>query len=281
MRSPALWFFVLTFALTAIGQALNLLVMHRLAAGTPAGTPIEASPIWTWKAYGFYVTNLGPSLVGICMTFYLSGLAGIGRLAAQLAPWSSGRAWPMLAVCLMLPPAVTMLSLSVLSGINLSEPPGEWQLSAYLYSAIVTGGLLGPGICEELGWRGFALPYLQRHYSALKSSLIIGVAWALWHWPNYFVANHPQPFAGLAIAVPLGIAAAILYTFVYNSTQGSLFAVVVLHGATVSTPNTPDFSGVAVVMIQALYVLIAIGLVWRFGAENLTWRAKTVAERLS
>lgn len=45
LRSPVLWFFVLTFVLTAVGQGIHLYVMHRLSAGTAAGTPIKDSPV--------------------------------------------------------------------------------------------------------------------------------------------------------------------------------------------------------------------------------------------
>jgi membrane protease YdiL (CAAX protease family) len=254
--------------------------MQRLSAGTPAGIPIDETPAWAWRTYGFYVTNVGPSLVGLLMTLTLYGLAGVRRLAVQLAPWSVGREWRVLAVCLFLPLLGIVIPLTILSALGLSDPPGSWQLSTYLYSAIFSGGLIGPGICEELGWRGFALPHLQRRYSALVSSLIIGVAWALWHWPNYFIASiHPNPFWAFAALIPMGVAVSVLYTWVFNSTNGSLFAVVVLHGATVSTPSVPATSGsVVALIVPLLYAMIAIGLVWRYGAANLSWREKVVAE---
>jgi CAAX protease family protein len=236
--------------------------------------------VWQWRPYGFYLTNAGPSLVGLLMTLYLYGIPGLRRLVVQLTPWSVGRAWPVLAVCLLLPLLGVVLPFTILSTLGVSDPLDSWQLSTYLYSAIVIGGLIGPGICEEIGWRGFALPHLQRRYSALVSSLIIGVAWALWHWPNYFIASiHPHPFGAFAASIPMGIAASILYTCVYNSTNGSLFAVVVLHGATVAAPSMPASPGsAAAVIVPSLYAIIAIGLVWRYGAVNLSWRQKVVAE---
>lgn len=227
--------------------------------------------------YGFYVTNAGPSLVGLLMTLYLYGLPGVRRLAVQLTPWSVGRAWPILAVCLFLPLLAVILPLTALDTLDVSEPRRTWRLSTYLYGAIISGGLIGPGLCEELGWRGFALPHLQQRYSALVGTLIIGVAWALWHWPNFFIASIPHPYWAFAAAVPMGMVASILYTWVYNSTKGSLFATIVLHGATVATPNiTP--AGSAAVIVPLLYVIIASGLVWRFGAANLSWRENVVAE---
>lgn len=278
-RFPVVWFFGFTFVLTAVGQSVNLYVMHRLSAGTPAGTPIDETPMWAWMPYGFYVANAGPSLVGLLMTLYLCGLPGVRRMAVQLTPWSVRGAWPVMAVCLFLPLVAVVLPFTILSMFDLSEPPGSWRLSTYVYSAIVSGGLIGSGLCEELGWRGFALPHLQRRYSALVSSLIIGVAWALWHWPNYFIASHPHPFRAFAILIPMGMAASIIYTWAYNSTRGSLFAVVVLHGATVSTPGISASSGSAVAMlVPSLYLTIAIAIVWRYGAENLSRHERGAAE---
>lgn len=280
-RFPVLWFFVFTYALTVVGQGVHLYVVHRLSAGGTAGRPIEDSPVWAWMPYGFYVTNAGPSLVGLLMTLYLYGLPGVRRLAVQLTPWSVGRAWPVLAVCLLLPLLVVVLPFTILAALAGSDPPSSWQLSTYLYGAIISGGLIGPGICEEIGWRGFALPQLQRRYSALVSSLIVGVAWALWHWPNYFIPSEPPPWWQFVALVPMGMAASVLYTWVYNSTGGSLFAVVVLHGATVAVPNLSPALDAEVAVLQRvivplLYAIIAIGLVWRYGAANLSWRDRVV-----
>jgi uncharacterized protein len=53
---------------------------------------------------------------------------------------------------------------------------------------------------EEIGWRGYALRGLQANLSALASTLIIGVVWALWHLPLFFIVGLPQtllPFAPL------------------------------------------------------------------------------------
>lgn len=73
LRFPVLWFFVVTYVLTVLGQGINLYFLHRLSAGTVAG-PIEDSPGLAWRPYGFYLTNVGPSVVGLLMTLDLYGL---------------------------------------------------------------------------------------------------------------------------------------------------------------------------------------------------------------
>jgi membrane protease YdiL (CAAX protease family) len=276
------WFFVLAIVLSGVGQCVHLFVADRLAAGVPAGTPIRDTPVMTWLGYAPWVTGTGPSLAGLLMTLWLYGLPGLRRLAVQLAPWSVGRAWPVLAVCLLFPLGAILLTVGILAALGASVPPPSWEgWSSYLYGAVVGGGLIGPGLMEEIGWRGFALPHLQRRYSALTSSLIVGLVWAFWHWPNFVIpSDHPSWWHVLAFAL-MTVAVSAVFTWVYNSTGGSLFAVVVLHGAICSASGlSAGPEGVSVrgeVVSGLLFAVIAAGLVWRYGAANLSRRDRVVA----
>jgi membrane protease YdiL (CAAX protease family) len=95
---------------------------------------------------------------------------------------------------------------------------------------------------EEVGWRGYALPTLQRKNSALVSSLIIGVFWALWHWPHFAVKDSAMAvnyhnFLLFAIFTSLN---SISYTWLYNSTNGSLFTTSLYH-ASINAANITLF----------------------------------------
>jgi membrane protease YdiL (CAAX protease family) len=95
--------------------------------------------------------------------------------------------------------------------------------------------LLGGPMPEELGWRGFALPKLLSEHSALGASMIVGVMWGLWHWPAFWVAGagqHNQPILWFMLGAP---PMAILYTWVFNHTRGSLLIAVLYHAAFDST----------------------------------------------
>jgi membrane protease YdiL (CAAX protease family) len=274
-RFPVLWFFVLTYVLHGVGQWVHFFVTRRIMA---AVTSYYDPRFITWACYDDFITNVDPSVVGLLLTLFLYGFPGLRRLILQLAPRSANRAWPVLLVCLLLPLAVIVLPLTILAALGASVPLPSWQLSEYLYGAVIGGGFLGPGLCEEIGWRGFALPHLQRRYSALASSLIIGLAWAFWHWPNFVFSSESPPWWAVLVFILWVMAVSVLFTWVYNSTGGSLFAVVVLHGAIHTALMCREAVSLRLDLIfQLLFAVIAVGLVWRYGAANLSLRERVVA----
>ena len=100
------------------------------------------------------------------------------------------------AVTLLFVPALVTLAalLAIASGdstvpallrpnaTRLSESP--WAIATFLLGLLV----LGP-LPEELGWRGYALERLQKRYSALSSALMLGIPWAVWHTPLFFMTD--------------------------------------------------------------------------------------------
>jgi len=93
----------------------------------------------------------------------------------------------------------------------------------------------GGPFAEELGWRGYALDRLQARWSALVSSLILGVIWGFWHLPLFFMKGTSQAAMGFGPAFWLFILDAvllsILFSWVYNNTQRSTLSALLLHWA--------------------------------------------------
>lgn len=81
---------------------------------------------------------------------------------------------------------------------------------------------------EEIGWRGYALPRLQARYGALTSTLILGLIWGFWHLPKYLTHFSIPSFAWFMAHT---IAVAVLYTWLYNNTKGSLLLVTLFHAS--------------------------------------------------
>jgi membrane protease YdiL (CAAX protease family) len=81
---------------------------------------------------------------------------------------------------------------------------------------------------EEIGWRGFLLPHLQDTFSAWKSTIILTIIWALWHFPFFF---YRFDFSiGISIGFFFGIfVGSIILTSLYNSNRGALLPVILFH----------------------------------------------------
>jgi membrane protease YdiL (CAAX protease family) len=153
-------------------------------------------------------------------------------------------------------------------------PPVDWSGLPPLYTVVPLFIILTvfAGIGEEYGWRGFLLPRLQTRYNALVSSLIVGVAWAIWHIPMFFIEGTSQyelrQLGGLLPAVLgyslLVIVNSVQFAWVFNNTRGSVLLVAVLHGASNAWSGYLDpfrgyFGGaLAVVAVSALVGIIIV-----------------------
>ena len=106
------------------------------------------------------------------------------------------------------------------------------------------GFLMTGGINEESGWRGFALPRLQARYPVIVSIGIIWFFWALWHIPYDIGTGVPTAWI-LENRLVWTLVFAILLSWVYNRTNGSILAPALLHPAMNTFGNnlgTGDFS---------------------------------------
>ncbi len=153
-------------------------------------------------------------------------------------------------------------------------PPQPWLVFPSDFAFL--GPLLAGSLGEELGWRGFALPRLQSRYGVLWASILIGVIWSTWHlWP----VITPGGFAHLTLFdiaqtyIRL-IATAIIYGWLYNSTQGRLFLVMIAHAGhniAVELIQIPEpGTDVVPVIIALLYLAAAIAVVLLTGTRTLS-----------
>jgi membrane protease YdiL (CAAX protease family) len=95
--------------------------------------------------------------------------------------------------------------------------------------------IAGP-IAEEFGWRGYAQPRLRQRLGVIGTSVVLGIAWGLWHVPLYFLPGTGQYATGLftinglmfmLTCIPLSL----LYLFVSERLRGGVWAAIVIHFA--------------------------------------------------
>jgi membrane protease YdiL (CAAX protease family) len=112
------------------------------------------------------------------------------------------------------------------------------------------------GLGEETGWRGFALPRLQRGRSAFSATVILWALWVLWHLPLFFYSYDLAVVPGLLFGL---LAGAVTLTWLYNSTGGSILVVAVWHGAfNFTTGCTVCKTSVTAAILSALVMIWAV-----------------------
>ena len=109
------------------------------------------------------------------------------------------------------------------------------------YFFIVFFGVAMP---EEIGWRGFALPHMQPRYGPLRGTLLLGVVWSFWHFLYFLTPDHgggpgtsfTTLLTNFLIFTVMVLALAIIFTWVFNHTGGSIFIANLMH-ASIDTPQ--------------------------------------------
>jgi hypothetical protein len=110
---------------------------------------------------------------------------------------------------------------------------------------------------EEFGWRGLALPLLQRRFAPFWAGLILGVIWAGWHIPSFLIGGTPQSAWSFAPYFAGVVAISVILTPMFNNARGSLLIAVLYHFQMMN-PIWPD----AQPWDSLLFVAAAATIVW-------------------
>lgn len=225
--------------------------------------------------YLVFSMGAGPLLAAFIVLAIFEGRAGLKQWFAQIVKWRLPARWYW--IVLVLPLALTAASLLLGFIFNGMQPldldprlPSVYFLPFFLYMVIFTG------LWEEPGWRGFALPRLQKQYNAETSSWILGILWGAWHIPVNLYLNWD---AGPAVLIPMilglllgTVGWTIVNTWVYNNTA-SVFLMILLHGWTNTIQSYFVLSTGNMTVMTLFGVLpwaLAIYLLRKYGKENLS-----------
>jgi membrane protease YdiL (CAAX protease family) len=222
--------------------------------GTGLGWFVALAYGWTWLLWGatavlglqpmafpgvlvFLAAGFGPSLSGIVLTFWSGSPDERATFWSRVvSPRRIPHAW--WAVALLLFP------LCVAAGLAINRFTGGSPLETGRAITTLTGPallvgfvvamLLGGPLAEELGWRGYALDWLLTRWTPLQAALGVGVVWALWHLPTFFIPGTTQHEMGLAssgaaLLAVKWLSLSVLFTWVYLHTRRSVLAAIVMH----------------------------------------------------
>ncbi|HSM45241.1 MAG TPA: type II CAAX endopeptidase family protein [Acidimicrobiia bacterium] len=233
------WFMAITFGLGwAIGALLFLFTDQiETLFGPVSGTnPVFILLVWS------------PAIAGLTLVWRHYGRSGVGSFLRRLTLWKTPSPWWMFLLLGI--PAVKYI------GAAFNGTAGEFSFSPWygLLPALAIALFIGP--VEELGWRGVALPLLQRRFAPLWSALILGAFWAVWHAPSFLLSGTPQSAWSIAPYLFGVLALSVIITPLFNAAQGSILMAALFHFQ-VNGPAWPDaqpwenylFAAVAIVVV--------------------------------
>ena len=177
--------------------------------------------------------TFGPLAAALTLTLAGEGRTGAMRLLRPLGFWRVNGLWYVFALF------ATALTVFTALGIYFAGDGHRLVFNdlnqIYLVVPVFLYVLFFSVLGEETGWRGFALPRLQQRLGPLKASLLLGLIWGLWHIPLFGIPgnfHHPIP---LGLFILQDVALAVVMTWIYNHTGGSLLLIHLFHAASNTT----------------------------------------------
>jgi membrane protease YdiL (CAAX protease family) len=168
-----------------------------------------------------------PAFAAVALTAHADGRAGVSALLGRMLMGSVQVRWYLFAVGYFtaIKLAVALMQ-RMIAGEWPAFSPEPWfvMMAGVPLSTPMQGG-------EEIGWRGYLLPQLSTRVGLSVASLIVGVIWACWHLPFFFVAGADksgQPFLPYLLGVT---ALSVAMAWLYWRTRGSLLLTMLMHAA--------------------------------------------------
>ncbi len=268
-RNPVISYYIIAYAVSWSIE-IPLALFHQGIISTQI-------PMWF-----HYLAAIGPLSAALIMTSLIDGRLGLRNLILRIFKWRFDVRY--YAFVILVPVALFAIA-CMLNRISTGNWPnltllGEADYLPYLTPLGALGlWLITFGFGEETGWRGFALPHLQKTHSAAVATLIIGILWACWHLPMFFYRDTyiNMGIIGFPIIALSLLFAAMIFTWLYNSTNGSLWIVILFHAVfnwLTSNEAGGQFAGA---ILSVAIILLALYIPRRYGTENAAPLAKQVA----
>lgn len=212
-RPPLLCYDSLAFMLS--GAAL-------VVVGLPSLHDAAHKPVASLVAFPIMVVGVG--IIGIALTALTHGSSGIRELRSRLTRPVKGRWFVVLA---LRPIAILAVLVGLQTAVSATYAPG------FLIFGFAAGAFAG--FFEELGWTGFAYPRMRDRFGSLAGALLLGLLWALWHFPVVDSRGAASPHGRywpvfFAAFVAMIMALRVLIAWVYVNT-GSLRMAQLLHAS--------------------------------------------------
>jgi membrane protease YdiL (CAAX protease family) len=240
-------FFSLTYAVTWT-CFISLVV---LSGSSASADPARA----VFRGLLLYLGIFAPSFVALGLTARAEGRAGALALLRRLVQWQVGARWYVFAAGYM---AAIKLAVALVHRVITGSWPRFGDEAWYvMIAATVISTPVQAG--EEIGWRGYALPRLAARLGLAGGSILLGILWACWHLPLFFLPAADTFGQSFPVYVLQVIAISVTMAWLYGRTKGSLLLVMLMHAA---VNNTKDIVPSAVANAANPFALSTSLVAW-------------------
>ena len=199
----------------------------------------------------FFLAVYAPAIAAFILVARTGGLAGLSRFINPALLWRCSAAW---YAFLIIGIPLIFIGGSAIRGNLFSEPFPFASLQALLVGLLLAA-IKGP--IEEFGWRGLALPLLQRKFTPIWAGLILGVIWGLWHFPAFLLSGTQQSEWSFTAFFAGCLAISVIVTALFNRLHGSILLSAVFHFQLMN-PIFPDAQPYDTLLLIVVASLIAL-----------------------
>ncbi len=217
------------------------------------------------------ITAFIPLIAGCILIYKEEGKSGVYKLFKRIFDYSriTKKIWYMPII--FLPFLMYLLIYTVIYVLGLSLP-NEFHISFLSIPVLFCLFFIG-AVAEEIGYMGYAVEPMQEQFGALAASILIGIPWAVWHYPSIIQQGHGLTF--IAWATLGTVAVRVLIVWIYNNTRKSLFACILFH--TLMNVGRPLFprDGIHNPLVDypdihySIIAIIAVIVVFLWGSKTL------------
>ena len=223
-------------------------IAGRGAAVTSSAVFVAATFILTWLAWAasarcghaslvfgiggpvFLLGVSAPALVALAITLAREGGPGVRDLLRPVTRWSLGPWWYIAALLYL--PVIKVSAAGVHRLVTGAWPPFGDVNIVPIALGIAVGTWVQAG--EEIGWRGYLLPGLQHAVGLRLASIFVGVIWAGWHLPLFFIAGTGSTGQSFPLYMFYATALSVAMAWAFSRT-GSLLLVMFMHASVNNT----------------------------------------------
>jgi len=199
----------------------------------------------------FFLAVWAPAIAAFIIITFKTGVGGLRRYLSKVLVWRTSLLWYLF---LIIGIPLIFYAGSAWKG-NLFSDPFPFATFQSLLIALLMGLIKGP--VEEFGWRGFALPLMQRKLAPFWAGLVLGMIWGFWHLPA-FMAGGTQQRAWSFLPFFVGtITISLIMTALFNTSGGSILLPALMHFQLMN-PIWPD----AQPYDTYLLIVVAVFIVW-------------------